>query len=89
MTRMNRCLPLLACASIAFPASIAHAAPPKYVSAFEAYTRYADQPLASWKTSNDEVARIGGWKAYAREAQEKTQKQPVPPAASTPHTYPH
>lgn len=37
--------------------------------AFESYRSYADQEVASWPKANDEVGRIGGWQAYAREAQ--------------------
>lgn len=40
-----------------------------YRSAFEGFRRYKEEPIASWRESNDVVARIGGWKAYARESQ--------------------
>lgn len=36
---------------------------------FSSYRSYADQELTSWREANDEVGRIGGWQAYAREAQ--------------------
>ena len=42
---------------------------PTYRSAFSNYRPYADEPVASWQKANDLVGRIGGWKAYAREAQ--------------------
>lgn len=32
------------------------------------YRRYAEQPVAPWKQSNETVNRLGGWRAYAREA---------------------
>ena len=39
-----------------------------YQSVFGAYQRPgADKPIP-WKAANDEVGRIGGWRAYAREA---------------------
>lgn len=41
---------------------------PTYRSAFEGYQRFSEQPVTPWKASNDRVAQIGGWKAYAREA---------------------
>ncbi len=44
------------------------AAPLPYRSAFEGYRPFADQEVAPWKQANDEVGRIGGWRAYAREA---------------------
>lgn len=59
-------------ASIAVPA-------PAYRSAFAGYRRLADAPLVDWKAANDEVERIGGWRAYAREA-----AAPAPAAASAP-----
>lgn len=36
---------------------------------FKSYRSYADQEVTSWRKANDEVGRIGGWQAYAREAQ--------------------
>jgi hypothetical protein len=44
-------------------------ASPGYRSAFEGYRPFAEQPLTSWRQANDLVGRIGGWQAYAREAQ--------------------
>ena len=32
----------------------------KYESAFENYAPYREQPLATWREVNDEVARVGG-----------------------------
>lgn len=32
------------------------------------YRRYADEPTGSWREANELVNRIGGWRAYAREA---------------------
>lgn len=43
-------------------------APLQYRSAFDGYRRFADEPVRSWIESNETVGRIGGWKAYAREA---------------------
>lgn len=42
----------------------------RYVSAFECYRTFADQPVRHWAQVNEEVRRIGGWRAYAREASE-------------------
>lgn len=41
-----------------------------YPSALGGYRAFQDEKIASWKASNDTVARIGGWRAYAREAGE-------------------
>ena len=40
-----------------------------YRSAFDGYRGFTDQPVQSWRKANDDVGRIGGWKAYAREGQ--------------------
>lgn len=37
-------------------------------SAFSTYRTFVDEPVANWKSANDTVARIGGWRAYAKEA---------------------
>ena len=42
---------------------------PSYGSALEGYRPFKDQPVTSWRAANELVGRIGGWQAYAREAQ--------------------
>jgi hypothetical protein len=37
-------------------------------SAFSGYTRHSDTPVGPWREVNDTVQRVGGWRAYAREA---------------------
>lgn len=44
--------------------------PVPYKSAFEGYQAYSDDKMTNWKTANDEVARIGGWREYAKQAQQ-------------------
>lgn len=41
---------------------------PIHRSALADYRRQADDPALPWKAANEHVARIGGWRAYAREA---------------------
>ncbi len=41
-----------------------------YKSAFEGYRAYSDDKMTSWRAANDEVARVGGWREYARQAQQ-------------------
>ena len=41
---------------------------PAFRSALEGYRPFADEQPAPWRASNDTVGRIGGWRAYAREA---------------------
>jgi len=52
-----------------------------YESAIGRDRRKPDRPPIAWREANDNVARIGGWRAYAREAQ---QADPAAPAAPTP-----
>jgi hypothetical protein len=57
-----------------------------YASAFDRYRRSADSKAVAWRDANDTTARIGGWRAYAREAQ---QPDPAPSApAVAPATAP-
>lgn len=61
-----------------------------YRSAFAQYERRGAVTPIPWKTANDEVARIGGWRTYAKEASRADpateQAAPVPasPDANTP-----
>ena len=48
-----------------------------YKSGLANYRVFSDEKRMSWKETNDNVGRIGGWRAYAKEAQE-------PAGASTP-----
>jgi hypothetical protein len=69
--------------SSAAPANSAAAsrpALPEYRSAFEGYQPYTDEKMRSWKEANDSVGGIGGWRAYAKEAQESA----APGAAAKP-----
>ena len=43
-------------------------APPAFRSALEGYKPYTDEKTVNWKEANDSAARIGGWRAYAKEA---------------------
>ena len=53
----------------------------RYESAFAQFRRIGDDKPVTWREANDAVARIGGWRVYAREAQ-----QPDPAAADKPAT---
>ena len=48
-----------------------------YRSSLAGYRAFADDKLTPWKEANDTAARIGGWRAYAREARE-----PAPAASA-------
>ena len=56
-----------------------------FKSAFEGYQAYSDDKMTNWRAANDEVARIGGWREYAKQAQELDVK-PVATPASAPKT---
>lgn len=59
------------------PLNASVAVPPVvFRSTLTQYQRHTEQPVGSWKEANETVNRIGGWRAYAREA-----SQPESPAA--------
>jgi hypothetical protein len=66
----------------------ARAAVPRlaHESSLSRYRRYAEQPVGSWREVNETVNRIGGWRAYAREANEAaaTAASAVPAGKATP-----
>lgn len=51
----------------------------RYESSFAQFRRIGDNKPLAWREANDAVARIGGWRVYAREAQ-----QPDPAPAEKP-----
>ncbi|MBC7600341.1 MAG: hypothetical protein H7238_15170 [Polaromonas sp.] len=52
-------------------ASPASASPPtEFRSSFEGYQAHTEEKIINWKEANDRVGRIGGWRAYAKEAQQ-------------------
>ena len=54
--------------AIAAPAAPGVTAP--YPSAFKGYNPYTDERIVNWKAANDTTASIGGWREYARQAQQ-------------------
>lgn len=50
-----------------------------YESPFNGYRPFSEEKVAPWKDTNDTVGRIGGWRAYAKEA-----APPKPDAGSDP-----
>ena len=60
-----------------------------YRSALSGYRRLGADTLLPWREANDEVARIGGWRAYLREAsQAQSAPQPAAQAAQQPTALP-
>jgi len=54
-------------------------------SALQNYRPYSEQPIQVWRESNDNVGRIGGWRAYAREARQADDGKPAKPTKDDPH----
>lgn len=62
------------------PAAAATALPlGTFQSAFKGYQPYAEEKITNWRAANDTVERIGGWREYAKQAQ-----QPADVPANTP-----
>ena len=53
----------------------------RYTSSLRPAAEAAADKAPTWREANDAVTRIGGWRAYAREAQ---QPEPPPAKAATP-----
>ena len=63
-------------------ASAVAASPTPLKSAFEGYQTYSDDKMTNWRVANDEVARIGGWREYAKQTQELDAKPVATPASA-------
>ena len=62
--------------------------PATYRSAFENYQPYTDEKVVNWQEANDNTGRIGGWRAYAKEAAQPAQAPQRPEAPPTPTNSP-
>ena len=49
-----------------------------YQSPFTQYRSLGSQELISWREANENVARIGGWRVYLRQAQQPVEPQNKP-----------
>jgi hypothetical protein len=54
-----------------------------YTSPIADYQKFTDEKVLPWKAANDKVGEIGGWRAYAKEAQVKEALTSSTPAASS------
>ncbi len=50
-------------------------------SSLRRYRRAVDDPVIPWREANDTAARIGGWRSYARLAQQPASSASAPGAA--------
>ena len=66
------------------PADARAQVPPlQHASALSGYRRHTDATPIAWKDANDTVTRIGGWRAYAREAAAPSASAASAPTART------
>jgi hypothetical protein len=72
------------------PADARIAVPPvRYESSLRGYRRADSEPVGNWRDANDTVGRIGGWRAYAREASEAgAPTGGAPPSGAAPKSAP-
>ncbi len=75
------------------PLDSSAAVPPLvFQSTLGGYQRHAEQPVGSWREANETVNRVGGWRAYAREAGRPdapaTNNAPSKPATPAPTSAP-
>ena len=59
----------------------------RYESSFARYRLPGEGKPVSWRDANDTVTRIGGWRVYAREAQQPD-PAPIPAPVSAPAVKP-
>ncbi|MCU0923670.1 MAG: hypothetical protein MUF16_25655 [Burkholderiaceae bacterium] len=82
--------PATSTASNADPLQPDAAVPPVvYTSPLARYRIARDVEVGSWREANDTVTRIGGWRAYARQASQPEAPVPAPAAASSPAASSH
>ena len=58
--------------------------PAIHESAFAGYRTAGEEGVGSWREVNEAVNRIGGWRAYAREASRPGPAEPARPAGGAP-----
>jgi hypothetical protein len=54
----------------------------EYRSAFEDYRPHGETDLKDWRSANDTVRDVGGWRTYAREAADADPAAAPPPDAA-------
>lgn len=59
-----------------------------YRSTLEAYQPFTDEKILPWKRANDTVGKIGGWRAYAKEAHDAAAKGDQAPDWTSPASGP-
>jgi len=66
----------------------AKVAPLVYRSTLATYRRIGESESVPWREANDRVGRIGGWRAYAREANAPDPAASSPPSPPSPPSKP-
>ena len=57
---------------------------PGFTSVFDNYKPYSDDKSLDWKEANRQVERRGGWRQYAKEAQEPEPKPDLSTTGTSP-----
>ena len=70
---------------VPFPTTQPTPQPLAFQSALQGYQPYTDDKIGNWKAANDTTARIGGWRAYVKEASAPADT-PAPATAAVPAT---
>ncbi len=73
-------IPILAISCLLLGAATAQTVV-SYTSPVADYQAFVDEKVTSWKAANDKVGQIGGWRAYAKEAQQP-ENTPTPSQTS-------
>lgn len=56
---------------------------PSYTSPIADYQKFVDEKVLPWKAANDKIAEIGGWRAYAKEAQANAELASATPTTAS------
>lgn len=75
-------------AAIGIFSSTAIAQTVTYTSPIADYQPYVDEKVTAWKAANDKVGEIGGWRAYAKEAQQPENTPIITPNVAKPDPKP-
>ena len=81
-------IPVSVAAVIGFYSSTAIAQTVTYISPIADYQPFVDEKVTAWKVANEEVGQIGGWRAYAREAQQPENTPKLAPTVAKPDPKP-
>lgn len=70
------------------PSQAGQAPTANYRSTLEGYRPFTDEKILPWKQANDTVGKIGGWRAYAKEAHDAAATGDQAPNSTSPASGP-